>query len=630
MKNLLLSFVMLFAISSVYAQLHVSPNTSTTTDSYIYVDDQVLFVEQDIDLDPNLYVSTTEASIYLRNDARLVQGVTASTNTGTGFISVYQDSNSDAYDYNFWCSPVGRPVASGNQNFGAARFYDVVDVTDSNLAATTPDANGYSSPLLTISRRWFFRWNPATQKWQYNGTGNNVAPGYGFIMKGTDITTAGVPETQNQVYDFRGRPNNGDMVINTQTGVAFRDGNFYNYSLTGNPYPSAIDLNLVFNDVSNAGIIDSFRFWDEDRTINSHLYRENKGGYSTWIPGPGDPYMTGGQFTLPMFYSYDNAGNPTTQTGNATAQRYERLFSPIGQGFMIRANSTSTITIKNDHRVAVKEGAANNSEFRGPTTITDPSTPGGVTPKPEPNYINNVPRIRVQTHFGQDSHFRDMLLMFDDAASDGYDNGMDATHPMDGGLAEAFFPIGNSTDTYRNLVIQTIDFQQDKQVPISFILDEEMKFVVKGVEIVNAPFEKAYLYDSVNGTFQEISNNKDAIQFLPAGTYEDRFYIVFRGDYQDNRRNDSITEAQNELLENVDFFQNNPYAQLEVNNPEGYDVKALQIFDMSGKLVLAQENLGTQRKLSFPTANFSDGIYLVKLTTVDNYTTDYKITVSNK
>ncbi|MBL4663417.1 MAG: T9SS type A sorting domain-containing protein [Flavobacteriaceae bacterium] len=626
MKNLLLSFVMLFVASGVFTQLHVSPNA--TSDSYIYVDDQILFVEQGIDLDINTNDATTEASIYLRNDSRLIQGVTASNNTGDGIISVYQDSNSDAYDYNFWCSPVGRPISSGNQNFGAARFYDIVGLTESNLALMTTGVNGSSSPL-TISRRWFFRWIPATQKWQYNGAGNNVSPGYGFIMKGTDVTLPGVPETQNQVYDFRGRPNNGDMVINIQTGVAFRDGNFYNYSLTGNPYPSAIDLNLVFNDASNFGKIDSFHFWDEDRTVNSYLYRDNKGGYSTWIPGPGDPYVTGGQFTLPMFYSYDHSGNTTTQTGNASAQRYERLFAPIGQGFMVRANSTGTITIKNEHRVNVKEGAGNLSQFRGPIMVNPNSPSTGVDDDSKPSYVNDIPRIRILTHFGENSHYRDMLLMFDDDASDAYDIGMDATHPMDGGLAEAYFPIGNSTDTERNLVIQTVDFNNDKRVPIAFELDEQMKFYVSGTEIVNAPFGKAYLYDSLNNTYQEISNNKDAIQLLEAGTYEDRFFITFRGNYQD-RQNDPIVEAQNELLQNVDFFQNNPNSQLEVNNPEGYDIKGLNIFDMSGKLVLSLQNLGTQRKLSFPTTNFSDGIYLVKLTTVDNFTADFKITVFNK
>lgn len=631
MKNLLLSLALLIVASSTYAQLYVSPNASTTTDAYIYVDDEVLFVEQGIDLTKNDNVAATKASIYLRNDARLIQGTTSTANTGTGFISVYQDSNSDAYDYNYWCSPVGRPIGSGNQNFGSSGFFDVVDLTDSNSAAMTNNRNGYSSPLLTISKRWFYRWNPSTQNWSANGTGNNVTAGYGFIMKGTDVTVHTDPynDPQNQVYDFRGRPNNGDMVIDTQTGVAFRDGTFYDYSLTGNPYPSALDLNLVFNDLTNFGIIDSFRFWDEDRSINSHLFSANKGGYSTWIPGPGDPYMTGGQFTLPMFYNYDSSGDPTTQTGTA-AQRYERLFAPIGQGFMIKANSTSSITIKNAHRVDVKEGAVNGSEFRGPTISDsgDSTTAGGGDT--EPNFINDVPRIRIQTHFGEGSHFRDMLLMFDPSATDEYDIGMDATHPMDGGVAEAYFPIGNSTDTYKNLVMQTVNFQQDMRVPIAFVLDEEMKFVVNGLEIVNTPFEKAYLFDNVNATYQEISDDKDANQFLPAGTYTDRFYIVFRGNFQDRNQDNPIVDAQNEFLGNVDFFQNNPNTQLEIDNPEGYDLKEVNIFDMSGKLVLTQTNLGTQRRLSFPTANFSDGIYLVKLTSVDNFIADYKITVFNK
>ena len=155
-------------------------------------------------------------------------------------------------------------------------------------------------------------------------------------------------------------------------------------------------------------------------------------------------------------------------------------------------------------------------------------------------------------------------------------------------------------------------------------------FTSKLAEKINTPFEQAYVFDSLEGTYQEITDGNDAVYFLPGGTYEDRFYITFRGDFQDRGKNDPIVEAQNELLENVDFFQNNRVAQLEVTNPEGYDIKTVNIFDMNGKLVLSQENLGTQRRLSFPTANFSDGIYLVKLATVDNFAIDYKITVFNK
>ena len=56
-----------------------------------------------------------KSGIYLRDDAQLIQGASQSTsNQGTGFISVYQDSNSDSYDYNFWSAPIASADASNN------------------------------------------------------------------------------------------------------------------------------------------------------------------------------------------------------------------------------------------------------------------------------------------------------------------------------------------------------------------------------------------------------------------------------------------------------------------------------------------------------------------------------------
>jgi len=623
MKFLLLSLAMLTTTANMFAQLYIAPNGAT--DSYIYVNNEVLFVEQDIQLLEN-NSGLTEASIYLRDQAQLIQGTTAPANSGTGYISVFQDSNSDSYDYNFWGSPVGNPTSPGNQNFGMTMVNDSITLTDSDPALFTAGYNGSSSPL-TISTRWLYRWNPTTQRWVYNGTGTVVPPGYGFIMKGTDVTVHADPLTdpQNQLYDFRGRPNNGDIILPIQFGVAAFDGNTYNYTLAGNPYPSALNLYAVFNDGDN-GEINSFKYWDEDRSINSHFYRDNKGGYGTYLPGGSDTAM--GVYTVPTFLNYANSGIPSGgNTGSGSS--FQRLNAPIGQGFMIEVNGPGDgfITIKNSHRRYMPESAGNNSQFRNPIGNGDPSTTAGDAGG-DLN-VNSEPQIRVHTYFGENSHFRDMVLLFNPESTDGYDRGMDANHPMDGAVAEAYFKIGNSPDTYRNLVIQTVPFEPYKQVPIAFTLDEEMKFVVKVVEQINTPFGKAYLYDSSNGSYQEITAGEDAVLFLPSGTYEDRFFITFRGDYQDRNSNPIVT-AQNELAENVHFFQNNRIAQLEISNPEGYDIRSVSIFDMGGKLILTRENLGTQTRLSFPTDNFSDGLYLVKLLTVDNLTLDYKITVFNK
>ncbi len=57
---------------------------------------------------------------------------------------------------------------------------------------------------------------------------------------------------------------------------------------------------------------------------------------------------------------------PVHNTGvySSPNNTFQRRFSPIGQGFMIEGNASgATVTMKNNYRVYVKEGALNFSEF---------------------------------------------------------------------------------------------------------------------------------------------------------------------------------------------------------------------------------------------------------------------------
>ncbi len=626
MKNLLLLSALLLASANTFAQLYVAPNGGT--DSYIYVDDEILFVEQDINLDENS-VGATQASIYLRNQAQLIQGATVSANSGTGYISVYQDSNSDSYDYNFWCSPVGNPslAGSGNVNFGVLRLYDPNTATQSDITLTTTNHNGITSPSLTISRRWLYM---RTAGGGYQAIHNNyiVGAGFGFTMKGVGVSPAGgnpFADLINQNYDFRGRPNNGNISVPVLAGET---------TLSGNPYPSALDLNLVFNDTDN-GEIQQFRFWDEDRSVNSHYYVDNKGGYGTWTPGV-SPYVTGGVYTLPMFLNYDAAGNPSggsTGSGQAT----ERLFSPIGQGFNIYANiaGDGQIIIKNSHRAYITEGLANNSQFRNPISAGGTSIMGntGNAPNPgnnpsgaelvDPN-ANYPPTLRMNVFFGE-SHFRDLVLVLWPESTDGYDRGLDSRHPMDGATADAFWPIGEDQD-FDPYVAQTVPYTYGKQVPLNFVIDEATTVAINAYEEINLP-TSVYLWDSATNVYQPISKENVANLTLHPGNYDGRYYIVFR----DSLSREPLTSILiTDITDSIGFFQNNPIAQLEISNPEGYDIKSAYIFDMAGKLILNQSNLGNSTHLTFPTATFADGVYIVKLTTSDNIEINYKITVFNK
>jgi hypothetical protein len=619
MKNLLLLSALFCTIAS-FSQLTVKPNG--TQNSYVYVNDQVLYVTQDLNLTENnttVPVSDTiKASVYLRNQAQLIQGNTTPSNRGTGYISVIQNSNSDAYDYNYWASPVGTNFGGpGNENFGILRVYDSLGLVKSAQTQVTNAHNGSSSPL-NISLRWLYRYPAGAPNFIKVNTANAIAPGYGFTMKGTDVTSGvpNTPETQKQKYDFRGKANSGNIsvaVINNK------------YTLSGNPYPSSLDLNRVFFDPDNSEI-QNFQYWDEDRSVNSHLHTANKGGYGTWIPGTTDPNgipnppsagYQAGMYTVPMFLNYDQAGNPSGgSTGNGTY--VERRFAPIGQGFMLFGQGTGNIIFKDSHRRYIKEGLANDSEFRNstPTSLAETAV-----------LDTRLPQLRINAYMGE-SHMRQILLAFSDEATFHYDRGLDALSPMDA-TSEVFFPVAMGQDTTnRPFVIQTVPFDMFSILPITFSLDRQTKIGLTAIEEIKFPADNAYIYDNVENTYKKFTGNKTAVYNLPAGNYKDRFYIVFKEGNKEAQNN--TNEQRNQILSNVDFFQNNIAKQLEVGNPEGYNIKSANIFSMTGQLVISEKNLGNNTRLSFPTGNLSDGVYLVMLTTDEDITIDYKIIVNNK
>lgn len=628
MKNLLLSAALLLSSIGAIAQLFIEPNGAT--DSYVYVRDQVLFVEQDIELSLNS-TGTTEASIYLRDGAQLIQGSLSIPNKGDGTLSVYQNApDSDQWTYNYWCSPISvtNSGVDGNLNFGVTRFHQIDGVTQATQNIPTWGFNGFSTPSLHISNRWIYmkpRGWEAESDYVWAGPNNTIPVGMGFTMKGIDSNP--IPTTGYE-YDFRGRPNNGDIDVAVWNGEL---------TLTGNPYPSALDLNRVFYDTgtgdANGTInlgnveIDEFYFWDEDKDMNSHYYTANAGGYGTWIPGTSNPdgntldgvSFQAGIYSPPTFSIWDAQGNTTG--GSIDLSMYARRFAPIGQGVLVLGRSNGTITLKNAHRRYKLEG--DNSDFRFQADPTGFSNSKQMTAA-DIQADNRTPQIRINTEFGT-SHIRQTVLLFSKNSTDGFDRGLDGRSPMDA-TSEMYFPVGLE-QVKTNCVISTLPFRREKQIPVSFMVDRQTQIVIKTIEEVKF-HNIAYLWDSQEHTFQQFSGDGEATLNLETGTYNDRFYVVFKT-FREMQADSPIQSKKDEILASVDVFQNNPVKQLEVGNPEGYEIESANIFDMSGKLVLSESNLGISNRLTFPTGNLSEGIYLVMLTTNEGITIDYKITVQN-
>lgn len=616
---ILLMLCCLFGSQNGRSQLFVGQN------SYVYVNDRFVTVTQDINIQNNGVAFNPNGNIFLRNQAQLLQKKTgSSSNSGTGKLSVFQEGSATPYTYNYWCSPVGNTLlASGNESFGITMLNQPISETVSNPATmlSMSNYNGISDPL-SIAQGWIFKFLSSSLYSEWFGvySATSIEAGEGFTMKGTGGTDATFSDSgadnnpgNKQRYDFRGRPNDGDIYINLAIGKR---------TLTGNPYPSAIDLKAFLLAATNStGIA---YFWEQDKSVNSHFITAYKGGYGTYSPVGGItvvPYSNMGVYVPAVYFAYNGSG---TQLGGSVGNgsNYERRFCPIGQGFMLEGSSTGTVTMTNDLRVYQKEGAANYSEFeRHSTSITRadendflpeiPSVSGfdytTVSTKP-------VPQITFNTLLDNQA-IRQVSLAFHPAATDGADFAMDAKSPDVNNVLDMYFVVEDG-----EYVIDVIDFDIHKRIPIGFKNATPANFRIKVGEIINFDgTENVYLHDKNTDIYYDIVNGEYEMN-LPAGVNNTQYEITF------------VNATLNIPVLSPDSFailQNNVSQTLTVTNPNLMDIKSISLYDITGKLIFNTLNVETKAQYQFSTSTISDAVYVVKVITKNNQDFGKKVSVYN-
>lgn len=615
-KNVLSLVVILLCLVGQIckAQLYVSNN-------YVFVADKYLYVKQDVNIQ-------NSGNLYLRNQSQLLQAKTGSSaNAGAGKLSVFQEGTVNNFAYNYWCSPVGNSItASGNETFGITMLNQPTSVLASTPATmlSMSTNNGISNPL-GISQGWVFKYLSSSLYSQWFGvySASTLNPGEGFTMKGTagtDLTFTDAGVTNNpgdkQRYDFRGRPNDGDITISLAIGMR---------TLTGNPYPSAIDLKAFLLGATNStGIA---YFWEQDKTVNSHFIAAYKGGYGTYSPLLGSvvaPYGNMGVYVPAVFYAYDAAGTQLGAVG--VGSNYERRFCPIGQGFMLEGSATGNVSMQNSYRVYQKEGAANYSQFERPASAAGngsrtaedgdflpaiPSVSGfdytTVSTKP-------APQIRINTLMNNEA-VRQSVLVLQDGATDGIDFGADAKSPDPTAEMDMYFVIDGS-----EFIINVAQFDINKRFPIGFKNAVPATFKLRVGEILNVEFvENVYLHDKISENYYEITNSDYEIS-LPAGVNNTQYELTFVN---------SLMGLSSLTAESFQVLQNNSSKFFTVLNPNMTSVKSIQLYDIAGKLILDSTGIGATDKYQYPTSSYSDAVYIVKITSSDNQVFNKKITVYN-
>ncbi|WP_370392418.1 T9SS type A sorting domain-containing protein [uncultured Winogradskyella sp.] len=606
-----LTLCLLLSCSLAFAQdLHVGPN------SFIYVDGDgftpgpnvaPLFVTNDINL------ATNSSYIYLRNEAQLLQDSDVG-NSGQGELSVYQEGNVNQWSYNYWCSPVGGVGGINiNNPFRVNQIDDpllgTADPIDSNNSGFTGALNGTADPLV-ISDRWLFSFVASDQyaEWVYLGSAGPLAPGLGFTMKGN-----GTGLTGNTTYDFRGKPNNGTITNTVALGQ---------FTLIGNPYPSALDALDLIHDPANVSEIDGTLFyWEQYGNIPSHVLQQYVGGYATYTIDFSGVTET---FAPAVFFTYDEQDNalPLPPGPPAVGSKVARRFIPIGQGFMVEGlgGPNGIVTVNNSMREFVKEDGTNSIFFRSAEATNDVSSESNSI-QYQDNGLSIVPddyrRFRVNVDFtvGESQYTRQLVLNFHDTATFGHDRGMELKRAQ-AYDSDAYFELDG--DDYG---AQAYPFNQDLRIPLIIDIEEQQPLRFRIFDIQN--FEDSqgiYVYDALNETYINLREIDYELNIEP-GHYPNRFEIVFT--------TDNALSAEEVALERLSIKQNNRVHEVQVFNPNGLDISTIELFDVSGRSVIrtAAGSVKTQYKIS--TQDLSDGVYIATVSTSSDAVKSEKVIVKN-
>lgn len=595
MKKIILLFLVLISSKSV-SQIYFGTNAS------MYVKNQVLYVTQDVNL-------ATNSNLYLRNNSQLVQGTTGtSTNTGAGTVSVYQEGTSDNFEYNYWCSPVGvASGSSGNENFGITMLNRPTTSTAAT-AATILGAgvnDGLANPL-SIASAWIYKLVNSNNysQWVHVGSATTIATGEGFTMKGTSGSDATDPETSGiannpgsaQRYDFRGKPNDGNITITVGLN---------NSTLTGNPYPSALHLNAFLLDAANSASGGVAYFWEQDKTVNSHYLTDYRGGYGSYSPGT---LGSNGVYVPATFNSYTSTGALNT-TGTSSGLVIERKYSPIGQGFIINATANGTLTFKNSHRAYYQENS-------GLSQFEKPAKTGKTTKSTETNDdIVEISHFKLNTIINN-QFTRQLALAFLPEATDGVDFGIDAMNINAALPNDVSFLIENG-----KYVIQGVNFDPSKRIPLTVKVTTNATFKFYVPEVVNFnSSETIYLYDGLDSSYHDIKNGTYQVTVSP-GTYSDRFKITFT--------NQTLGTPDETIKNNFFINQDNVNHNLKASNPNHLAIKSFKLYDMLGRVVLSKKDLGSDPDYVFSTSTMSQGVYIAEFLTANNEKLTQKVFISN-
>jgi secreted PhoX family phosphatase len=354
--------------------------------------------------------------------------------------------------------------------------------------------------------------------------------------------------TEIHQVSFKGKPNFG--IIESRTLDFHDDANDQNdYNLIGNPYPSAIDIEsfLKTNAESNIFIDGVVYLWTHSTPLNNGTY--------------GDDYVT---------YNFVGA------TG--TDENTDVSFNiGSGQGFFVRSVAANKLIF--DPSMILM--GSNDQFFKGA--------------KEKRRIEKNRLWINLK---GSENSFKQILIGFDEKATDQMDSGYDALY-LKGSQPISFYSVLKD----KKLTIQGFGpFNDQKMVNLGFDAD------VEGLEMTIELSRKEgllrdqdiLLLDNDNGMVHDLNSSPYTFKYEGKGSFDDRFSLAF---------NSTVLGLDDDInVQDVKVYMKDQYLIVDTQDP----IEQIKVYDALGRLLLKQQTQSAYNELNLDRIKMG-GFFIVEL-----------------